>query len=237
MTQRDSIILTCEEALESIRIDFCQYDPQIVLFCEILRLITGDHASVQTETHKKGAWVRLPGHRSLCWMDGTALGQHVCRVLESVDPGPDLMAAICARVFQTRATTEPNPETGSDGIRIETGIEDFSCQQCGHCCRSLNYHDALIPEDVERWEKDGRHDILKWVGRFRNRKGETVYRIWVTPGTIEVTSPCPFLKTRSSENRIICQIHPAKPSICRQYPINRKHAQMTGCPGFGTRRS
>ncbi|OQY08333.1 MAG: hypothetical protein B6I22_00910 [Desulfobacteraceae bacterium 4572_123] len=43
---------------------------------------------------------------------------------------------------------------------------------------------------------------------------------------------CPFLKKIPSENRRLCAIHDIKPAICRQYPVSRKHALITGCPGF-----
>ena len=32
--------------------------------------------------------------------------------------------------------------------------------------------------------------------------------------------------------RSVCTIQDVKPGICRQYPSSRKHAVMTGCPGF-----
>ena len=232
MAPKDSIFLTPKQAVTSICTDFRQYGPQILLFCEVLRLMTGDHTSVIKEMKREGAWARLPGRRSSTWMNGRGLCEHLCRTLDTMEPDPKLIAAICARVFQTRAEPGPDPVTGVEGIHIETGIEDFTCRQCGNCCRSLDYHDAVTAEDVHRWETDGREDIIRWVGRFKTPRGNTAYRIWITPGTIEPAGICPFLETLSSENRIICRIHDAKPSICRQYPINRKHALMTGCPGF-----
>ena len=87
--QKDGIFLTCAEAVESVRADFRQYDPQIPLFCEILRLINGDHASVLTDRQKKdGAWVRLPGQRNMCWMTGRDLCDHLCDILDKLNPEP-----------------------------------------------------------------------------------------------------------------------------------------------------
>ena len=48
---------------------------------------------------------------------------------------------------------------------LETEMEKFQCVQCGNCC--LNLNDAFCttadPEDLNRWEKEGRWDILDWV--------------------------------------------------------------------------
>jgi uncharacterized membrane protein YhaH (DUF805 family) len=55
---------------------------------------------------------------------------------------------------------------------------------------------------------------------------------WVIPGTNEFAPSCPFLKRGGSPHQWICSIHDVKPDICRNYPVSRKHALMTGCPGF-----
>jgi Fe-S-cluster containining protein len=52
------------------------------------------------------------------------------------------------------------------------------------------------------------------------------------PGTREFAEACPFLQQKPAENRWICRIHNVKPQICRNYPVSRKHAVMTGCSGF-----
>ena len=78
----------------------------------------------------------------------------------------------------------------------------------------------------------GRDDVLKWVGVYRNDRNRTVYRIWTIPGTRRLASVCPFLEHEPTENHWLCQIHEVKPTICRNYPVSRKHALMTGCPGF-----
>lgn len=52
------------------------------------------------------------------------------------------------------------------------------------------------------------------------------------PGKNQLADTCPFLKKIPAENRWVCKIHDIKPAICRRYPVSRKHAVMTGCPGF-----
>jgi Fe-S-cluster containining protein len=39
--------------------------------------------------------------------------------------------------------------------------EDFDCRQCGACCRDASDGRVLVePEDLVRWRREGRSDIL-----------------------------------------------------------------------------
>ena len=231
MVKKETLFLTCSEALEAICHDFRQYDPQIMLFCQIIRLVSGGDIVAKREGQKNGAWISLPGHGNMRWMDGPEMVEYLCDSLNS-DLSVPLLASVCARVFQTRASAGVDSATGREGVSIETGMEDFACRQCGQCCRTLDYHREIIEEDVGLWQKLGRSDILSWVGVFTGENNKKSYRIWTTPGTTELAKGCPFLKKISSENRSVCLIQDVKPGICRQYPSSRKHAVMTGCPGF-----
>jgi Fe-S-cluster containining protein len=230
--QRDSIYLSVGEALKAVCIDFRRYEPQILLLCQIIRLVSGGDVAVKREGGKSGAWISIQGRSNMRWMPGPELVEYACRAVEGVDRDPRLVASICARVFHTRAWEERDPETGQMEVRIETGMEDFSCKQCGQCCTSLDYHHELTEEDIVYWERLGRTDILKWVRRLEGRGGRPAYRIWTVPGTTRLAEVCPFLKKIPSENRCECLIHDVKPAICRQYPLSKKHGIMTGCPGF-----
>jgi len=232
MVEKESLFLNREEAVEAVCRDFRQYPPQIRVFCQIIRLISRGHIVTKREVQKNGAWISVPGSQNMRWMDGPEMVEYVCESLKARAPSVELLASICARVFHTRASTAVDAETGKEGVRIETGMEDFVCQQCGQCCLSLDYHKEITAEDVDRWEALGRQDILDWVGVFKGPDGKTSYRIWTIPGTSDLSDVCPFLERRSWENRWVCRIHDAKPEICRQYPASRKHAEMTGCPGF-----
>jgi len=236
MVEKESIFLTIDQALEAICFDFRQYDPQILLFCEIVRLISGGGTLVKRDTQKNGAWISEAGRRNLRWMNGPELVEYVCEILTSADLNPEMLSSICARVFRTRVVPTVDPETGHRGLRIETGMETFICRQCGQCCQSLDYHNEVTAEDVAQWKELGRPDILKWVGVFKRDGRATGYRIWMTPGTRQLAEQCPFLHKEPSENRWTCRIHDVKPAICREYPVSRKHALMTGCPGFETQR-
>ena len=74
--------------------------------------------------------------------------------------------------------------------------------------------------------------ILERVMVIRQRDGTVAYRIWMDPETRKIQDGCPWLKKDSESNRHLCLIHDVRPAICRQYPGSRKHARMTGCPGF-----
>jgi Fe-S-cluster containining protein len=163
---------------------------------------------------------------------GTEVVEFACETLDSTDLTPETLASICGRVFRTRAWPDVDSESGVHGIRVETGMEDFRCRQCGRCCRVLDYHDQVTREDVEQWNKAGRSDILDWVSESTLTDGRRSFRIWTTPGTREIADECPFLARNSAQNRWVCGIHEIKPGICRNYPVSRKHALMTGCPGF-----
>jgi len=232
MSKRDSMFLSREEAVEAVCLDFRRYDPQIILFCQIIRLVSSGRVVVRREARKNGVWISVPGSQNMRWMEGPELVEYVCAEMKGTDLDPRLLPSICARVFQTRAWEDRDPETGQQGVWIETGMEDFSCRQCGQCCRSLDYHGELTAEDVAIWEKLGRTDILKWVRVVAEEGRERSYRIWTLPGTTQLADVCPFLKKVPSENRWGCSIHDVKPAICRQYPLTRKHAIMTGCRGF-----
>lgn len=234
MAKKETLFLTRTEALEAICRDLRQYDPQIMLFCQIIRLISGGDIVAKREGQKNGAWISLQGHGSMRWMEGPEMVEYLCDSLNS-DLSVSLVASVCARVFQTRVSVGADSATGREGVSIETGMEDFTYRQCGQCCRILDYQREIAEEDVALWEKSGRSDILQWVRVFKGENNRKSYRIWTTPGSTELVESCPFLKRMSSENRSVCLIQDLKPGICRQYPSSRKHAVMTGCPGFKRR--
>ena len=232
MKEKQAIFLTTQQALEAVCIDFRRYEPQIMLFSEVLRVISDGHAVIKQDAEKKGRWVAAEPGSKMVWLDGPALGEYVGRLLHEKDLSEQVISAVCARVFQAHAYPGIDPESGRKGIYVETGMEGFSCKQCGDCCKFLDYHTALTTADVKRWERLGREDILAHVGVFRMADGTTTYRIWVEQGSTKLLEQCPFLEHLPAEQRWICRIHEIKPGICREYPVSRKHGIVTGCPGF-----
>ena len=231
--KNETVFLTREQAAEAICRDFRQYPPQLLLFCEVLRLVADRGTRLRPDTRKKGVWISVCGRSQMRWLEGQDLVAHLCDALGRARLDPVKLAAVCARVFQTRAYPAAAPETGQAGVAIETGMHRFACRQCGRCCRALDYHSEVQAADIARWRSMGRSDILRWVGVYRHTEAQPTYRIWVDPVTGQPAASCPFLKSNASGNRWVCGIHDVKPEICRQYPTSRKHARMTGCPGFG----
>ena len=232
MVNKPSIFLTRREAIDAICIDFKQYDPQIMLFSEVLRLVTDDRLHLKREPGKNGAWINELGHTAMHWMEGPELIAFMCDTIESAEWTTKLLAVVSQRVFQSRVRPEVDPATGRPGIRIETQMEDFNCRQCGRCCRALDYHHEVTEADMDRLKASGREDITEWVEVTAGEDQITAYRIWVSPKTGQLVTPCPFLDKDPASNRWNCRIHDIKPGICRQYPVSRKHALMTGCLGF-----
>ena len=232
MVEKDSIFLTIEQAIAAVCLDFRQYEPQVLLFSEIISVLSKGDIIAKREMGKDGLWISMTGQRKMRWLEGTELIDSMCEILSNSKPDPMVLVAVCSRVFQARALPEKDPTSDRPGVRIFTGMEDFTCRQCGKCCRTLDYHNEVTSDDVARWKQAGRSEILEWVGTFQKNGREAVYRIWIKPGTREFAETCPFLQKMPHENRWICRIHNVKPQICRQYPVSRKHAIMTGCPGF-----
>lgn len=229
---KQSIFLTTKETVRAICNDFKAYDPQIMLFTEVLRIVFDGNVHLKREPGKVGAWISQSGQTNMKWLEGTELVTYMCHAMSRTRWDADLLTAVGQRVFQTRVEPAEDQNSGHSGVRIETNIEAYDCQQCGHCCRNLEYHREVKESDLSLWKKMGRKDILQWVDAAPQKNGVPAYRIWVCPKTKRIVEPCPFLEKNPTANRWICRIHDVKPDICRQYPVSRKHAVMTGCKGF-----
>ena len=227
------LILTPDEAVRAICLDLRRYDNQTVLCAELLKSISDDTTIVKRDPDRDGIWIQDFHHPKMRFMEGKSLVEHLCALLCGLSPDPHRLADICRRVFQTPSRAIPSEDDRKMVIHIETGMEDYRCRMCGHCCRHLDYHKEVAARDVTRWQSQGRTDILEWVGITKGEDQKPIYRIWITPGTNQYTQSCPFIKRGASNDQWVCAIQETKPEICRQYPTTRKHAIMTGCMGFG----
>lgn len=231
MSHDDRIFLTHTQAIKAICNDFHQYDPQLMLFSEIIPIISDGARHLKRDPDRNGAWINTGSLGKMRWLTGADLVAQTSKALNDTPLSIETVAAVCARVFQTRVEVGVHLGANKRGVFIDTGMAHFNCRQCGRCCRALDYHSEVTAEDVKRWRSMGRQDILDWVEIY-NTDGQTTYRIWVKPGSGQLASRCPFLRHHASENRWSCSIHTIKPAICRDYPVSRKHAHMTGCNGF-----
>lgn len=215
--------------MDAVRDDFDQYGAQATLYLNLCSVVFEDGTWVK-DAAGRGVWILVGSRGKMQLVEYRELGEQICKRLESADLPLAQLAGICRRVFRTRA--RPGQSKGIEGIWIETGMESFHCIQCGQCCTNVGYPKEVEESDVARWRDAGREDILRWVGLKRPQENGDAYRIWITPGTNQPATVCPWLEKEPGTHRYRCRIHEFKPEICRQYPGSLKHALMTGCPGF-----
>jgi Fe-S-cluster containining protein len=233
MPEKDAVFLTVKAAIEAIGQDFDQYEPQKHLFQELSPMILGEDIAIREDPRHGGLWIGCAATDELDPISPRDLGHRLWRTLQESPPPLDLLKDVCGRVFQTETWIGRPAADQPHGVWIATDMEAFSCRNCGRCCHVLGYHDQLTAKDYRRFQTRGRTDILQWI-ECNQRRGRIVsYRIWVQPGTRRLCEICPWLRQMPVTGRWECRIHDVKPLICRQYPGSRKHALMTGCPGFG----
>ena len=237
MSEKERIFLTRDEALSAVLTDLRQYRPQKRLFMNLCADVFGRDTVVVDDLRREGLWMSSSRSRSMRFVSTTDLRERLCRGIEQARPSSELLAGLCARVFDTFAFSGGKNGNGNGirkrGVWLETGMETFACRQCGRCCRKLDYHRALSFEDYALWKRLGRTDILERVKVYRRNGRITGFGIWSEPSTDRFSDLCPWLRELPEKDRWICGIHEVKPEICRQYPGSRKHGRMTGCPGFG----
>ena len=119
---------------------------------------------------------------------------------------------------------------------------DFECQRCGKCCLEFGSCLSVSAEEIKRWERDERWDILQYVDLFEvnvcpqcdkaapldqeycNTCHIKLKRVilggdlWFDPETGEELKQCPFLRKVKNQDKYECLIHDAKPERCRNFP-------------------
>jgi hypothetical protein len=135
---QDRIFLSRKDVLAAIRADFHQYAPQTRLFLELFPLVFGERAVISGTCRDDRLWMAERG-RKMFQISPRDLGIRLCHELEHTCPPLEVLAAVCRRVFRTVAQPGESDRSSEPGIWLYTGMEDFSCRQCGHCCRHLDY--------------------------------------------------------------------------------------------------
>jgi Fe-S-cluster containining protein len=230
MPEDSRLFLTHAQAQVAIRADLMHYAPQKALFRDLSRLMLGKHTVVDTDD-ASGHWIetgKLGKMRKIKW---SALRDQLCAAAESLSPDLSLTADILSRVYEAEATVGTGDSGRQKGVWLETGMAQFTCRLCGSCCRSLDYHDQCTVQDVHRWRLAGRIDLIARARPVRMAGRIDHYRIWTSADGKHTRQTCPWLHPDGGD-RFVCSIQDHKPEICRQYPGTRKHARMTGCPGF-----
>jgi len=234
MPGQNAIFLTREEAVDAIRIDLQQYDPQTGLLCELVPVVMGARAVAVRDADHHRVWIKQSARGPMRLVSSAELADTLFSKLATAAASTERLADLCASVFKEPAVAGVDTETHREGVWIETGMAGYRCRQCGRCCLTLDYHAQCTADDYKRWQADGRDDILQWVRCVPGKKNAPAYRIWVAPGTETPVSVCPFLKKEPGTDKRLCAIHAVKPDVCRQYPLTRKHARKTGCVGLDT---
>lgn len=128
-------------------------------------------------------------------------------------------------------------------IRSLPDLICFICHRCGKCCDWGGPSLSATKNDIKRWKKEGREDILRYVEFIRVKacpkckKGfppnekicnicgvklrwETIVTdLWFDPVTGEELQRCPFLRKVRNRSEYRCKIHETKPETCRDSPI------------------
>ncbi len=66
-------------------------------------------------------------------------------------------------------------------------------------------------EDTERWEAEGRDDILKWFPK------QMFGSDWEHPTTGAIYETCPFLHRKKNSDGMYCRIYETRPFVCRGF--------------------
>ncbi len=229
MDPEPRLFLTPSEALEAMRIDFEQYAPQTHLLRGLVPRVWGPRALVSTGAGADEFWLRTQGAGPLERVTGKALGDRILERLTARPPPLETLCVICRQVFRQQVVA--GSFKGKPGLWIDTGMADFTCRRCGHCCRDLVYRDHGTAADYIRIEETCRRDILARMVPVYQEGRLIACRFWIDPSSGLYSQTCPWLEPRRDEVWT-CTIRNLRPDICRQYPGSRKHAEMTGCLGF-----
>ena len=103
------------------------------------------------------------------------------------------------------------------------------CTQCGRCCTNENFMGSLAAsgEDVRRWRKEGRGDILEWVWIFGDAD-DPWGDLWINSAEHEAQR-CPFVRKVRGQDKYVCRIYETRPAVCRAYPQNVEHMKAVNC--------
>jgi Fe-S-cluster containining protein len=91
------------------------------------------------------------------------------------------------------------------------------CSMCGKCCTNVSFMETLIAtgEDVLRWQREGREDILRFA--FILGEPDNPYAdLWIDDEERE-HKRCPFVRKVRGSKRYYCTIYETRPRVCRDY--------------------
>lgn len=88
------------------------------------------------------------------------------------------------------------------------------CQRSGKCCTHLVGEDGLVltDEDIERWDREGRDDILAYVRSVQDPASTSAVTDFPVDPDGHDLNVCPFL-----DPDLTCSIHETKPTVCVRF--------------------
>jgi Fe-S-cluster containining protein len=91
------------------------------------------------------------------------------------------------------------------------------CTNCGKCCTNPSFMGTLqaTGDDVKRWRREGRDDILRFAGVIGPRSDPHA-DLWIDETGIE-RERCPFVRKVRGQSRYLCTIYETRPQVCRDY--------------------
>jgi len=247
MADKDIQFLTAEEAIHKVFADLVEAPRgwvDFAMFARVYGFLTevearpGTHQEKGSEFTKWGIWHQGPRMERDIFIDKWDFKNQAVSLITGLKERLDDIAKIYEWVMWVKATPG-KVRNGEPTIRVETEMEKFQCVQCGHCCLDLfdAYCTTVNIEDINRWQKEDRWDILQWISLFEFDGEEAFGDLWISPNTGEEVIRCPWLRKLPLKDTYKCRIHETKPSHCRNYPKSKKHALTTGCKGFGNDRT
>jgi uncharacterized protein len=92
------------------------------------------------------------------------------------------------------------------------------CTNCGKCCTNPSFMGTLSAtgDDVKRWRRERRHDILRFASVLGDR-ADPYADLWVDEETGNERERCPFVRKVRGQNRYLCTIYETRPKVCRDY--------------------
>lgn len=88
--------------------------------------------------------------------------------------------------------------------------KDITCRRCGSCCK-VDMVAYVTSEDIQRWEEEGRNDILS---RIRNN-GVTWAGDRIVNKSGRILKTCYYLSCDGST--FSCEIYETRPLVCRNF--------------------
>jgi Fe-S-cluster containining protein len=94
------------------------------------------------------------------------------------------------------------------------------CSRCGKCCTNPSFQGNLMAtgEDVLRWQREGRQDILRFAAVLPGPPDNPVADLWVdTEKRDKERERCPFVRKDRGQHTYRCTIYDTRPQVCRDY--------------------